>query len=98
MDIRKSHFELFELPTRYAVDALALEAAYRRLQMQVHPDRFADGSAAEKRVALQWATHVNGAFKTLRDPLQRAAYMCARRGIDVFAAGDGGMTTGFLMT
>jgi iron-sulfur cluster assembly protein len=48
------HFELFGLPPRFKIDPDALERAYKDVQSRVHPDRFAAGTAAERRVAMQW--------------------------------------------
>jgi len=79
-DPRNDHFALFDLPPRFAIDEALLEQAYRRVQAQVHPDRFAAAGAAERRVAMQWATLANEAFRTLRSPLARAAYLCERTG------------------
>ena len=36
-----NHFELFGLPATFAIDSDALDDAYRALQTEVHPDRFA---------------------------------------------------------
>jgi molecular chaperone HscB len=90
------HFALFGLEPRFALDAEALEQAYRRVQEQVHPDRFATGSAAEKRVALQWAARANEAFQTLRSPLGRAAYLCERHGAPIHAESNTAMPEEFL--
>src|SRR6185312_8532505 len=79
----QNHFELFHLPQRFAVDAEALNAAYREVQGRVHPDRFAQASDAEKRVAMQWATRANEAFQTLKNPLRRATYLCELNGVDL---------------
>lgn len=97
MDIRQSHFELFGLPERFALDEAALDAAYLRLQGQVHPDKFVSSGGAERRVALQWATHANSAYQTLRNPLKRAAYLCAQQGIDLEVESNTSMPPEFLM-
>lgn len=47
-------FELFGLKPAFKVDLEALHAAHERAILQVHPDRFADRPAAERRVAEQW--------------------------------------------
>src|SRR5690606_18604303 len=73
-------FTLFGLPERQALDVAALDEQWRRLQAQVHPDRFAGEGATAQRVAMQWALRVNEAYRRLRDPLRRAAYLCERRG------------------
>lgn len=90
------HFALFGLEPRFALDADTLERAYRRVQEQVHPDRFAAASAAERRVALQWATRANEAFQTLRSPLKRAAYLCERHGAPIAAESNTAMSPQFL--
>jgi len=82
MDIQSDHFTLFELPIRFAIDRDALDRAYRALQSEVHPDRFVSAGAAEQRRAMQWATKANEAYRVLRDPLQRAIYLCALEGDD----------------
>jgi molecular chaperone HscB len=91
------HFSLLALPARFAIDLGELEAAYKRVQSQVHPDRFAIASAAEKRVAMQWATRANEAFSVLRDPLRRAAYLCERHGAAIDAESNTAMPASFLM-
>lgn len=91
------HFSLLALPARFAIDLGELETAYKRVQTQVHPDRFAIASAAEKRVAMQWATRANEAFSVLRDPLRRAAYLCERHGAAIDAESNTAMPASFLM-
>jgi molecular chaperone HscB len=91
------HFALLGLAPRFALDLGELEAAYKRVQAQVHPDRFAVASAAEKRVAMQWATRANEAFTVLRDPQQRAAYLCELHGVPIEAESNMAMPTSFLM-
>jgi molecular chaperone HscB len=78
-----SHFDLFGLPARFTIDAAALDDAYRRLQGQVHPDRFAGASDAERRLAMQRATQANEAYRVLRHPLERAKHLLELRGIDL---------------
>ncbi len=91
------HFQLFDLPPSFALDMAALDAAYRRVQGQVHPDRFAAGTAAENRVAMQWATQANEAYRTLKSPLKRAAYLCERAGVAIDAESNTSMPSEFLM-
>ena len=97
MEIQDNHFALFGLRERFDVDPAALDRAYRDVQTHVHPDRFARGDAAEQRVALQWATRANEAYRVLRDPLQRAIYLCRLRGRDPTDERDTRMSPDFLM-
>ena len=90
------HFSLFGLPARFALDEAALAAAYQRVQSQVHPDRFAAATPAERRVAMQWATRANEAYGVLRAPLKRAAYLCELRGVSIDAESNTRMPIEFM--
>jgi molecular chaperone HscB len=78
-----SHFELFGLAPAFAVDAAALDRAYREIQSRVHPDRFAHAGDAERRASMQWTTRVNEAYRTLKSPVQRARHLLELHGVDV---------------
>jgi molecular chaperone HscB len=97
MDIHQSHFALFGLAEAFAIDLAALDAAYRFVQAEVHPDRFASAGASERRVALQWATKANEAYQTLKDPLSRARYLCESHGVDLGIESNTHMPAEFLM-
>lgn len=92
-----SHFVLFGLPEQFTIETNALDEAYRTVQSQVHPDRFAAAGDAQKRIAMQWATRANEAYQTLRNPLRRATYLLHLRGIDVGAENNTAMEPAFLM-
>ena len=96
-DFTRNHFELLGLPVSYAVDAAALDRAYRDLQGRVHPDRFAASGEAERRVAMQWATRANEAYRTLRNPIDRARYLLALKGYDTGEESNTAMPPDFLM-
>ena len=91
------HFSLFGLPVRYEQDEEALERAWRAVAAQVHPDRYATAGATERRVAMQWAARANEAYRTLRDGLSRARYLCELRGADLQAESNTAMSPAFLM-
>lgn len=93
----QNYFELFQLPTQFALDPAALDQAYREVQNRVHPDKFAQASDAEKRVAMQWATHANQAYQVLKKPLQRARYLCELHGTDLQTESNTSMPAAFLM-
>jgi len=93
----QNHFELFHLPQRFTLDLQMLEEAYREVQNQVHPDKFATAPDAERRVAMQWATRANEAFVTLKNPFKRAAYLCELHGVDLETESNTAMPREFLM-
>ena len=95
--LSQSHFELLGLPATYALDSARLESRYRDLQGQVHPDRFAAATEADRRVALQWAARANEAYRTLRDPVGRARYLLGLKGFDTGEETNTAMPADFLM-
>ena len=96
-EFSRNHFELLGLPVTFAVDANALDSAYRELQSRVHPDRYASASEAERRVAMQWATKANEAYRTLRNPVDRARYLLSLKGYDTEEESNTSMPPDFLM-
>lgn len=93
----QNHFELFHLPQSFAVDMTALNKAFHEVQNQAHPDKFANATSAEKRVAMQWATRANEAYQTLKDPLKRATYLCELNGVGLETESNTAMPRDFLM-
>ena len=92
-----SHFELFGLPPVFSLDQEMLDKAYRDIQSQVHPDRFAHAGDAERRASLQWTTRVNEAYRTLKSPVQRGKHLLELHGVDVAFETNTAMPTEFLM-
>lgn len=93
----QDYFALFGLPHTFGLDAAALDAAWKSVSMAVHPDRFATGTAAEKRVAMQWSARANEAYRVLKDPLSRARYICEFAGVDLQTETNTAMSAAFLM-
>ena len=96
MNLSENHFQIFGVPAQFEVDLPSLEARYRELQREVHPDRFAGASQAEQRVSMQLATRVNEAYQTLRSPLRRAEYLLSLQGVDPEFETNTSMPPGFL--
>lgn len=96
IDFSRNYFDLFGLAPRYRIDAAKLDAAYRRLQSEVHPDRYARGTDAERRMALQSSARVNEAYRALKDPVGRAQYLLQINGIDPVGETDTALPMEFL--
>jgi molecular chaperone HscB len=80
IDFSRNYFELFGLEPRFRLDAAALDRAYRELQSDVHPDRYAAGNDEQQRLALQSSARVNEAHRTLKSPVARAEYLLSLHG------------------
>jgi molecular chaperone HscB len=97
MNIDADDFTLLGLSRAFTLERAQLDAAWKTLQGQVHPDRFAAQGAASQRVAMQWAVRVNEAYQRLKDPLKRAAYLCELAGAPVQSESNTAMPGSFLM-
>jgi molecular chaperone HscB len=97
MKITDDDFTLFGLPPRFGLDRAALDARWKALQSEVHPDRFTAEGAAAQRVAMQWAVRVNEAYRRLKDPVARASLLCEMHGSPVDAERNTAMPADFLM-
>ena len=97
LDFSADHFTLFGLERAQGIDAPALEARFREIQAEVHPDKHANGSDARQRQAMQWATRVNEAYQTLKSPLARARYLLQLLGHDAQVESNTAMPMEFLM-
>ena len=97
MNLQSTDFELFDLPTQFAQDRAQIDARWKELQRQAHPDKFAAQGAAAQRVAMQWSVRINEAYRRLKDPLQRASYLCELHGAPINAENNTAMPADFLM-
>lgn len=97
MNLQSDDFELFGVPRRFAQERDALDARWKELQREAHPDRFAAQGAAAQRVAMQWSVRINEAYQRLKDPLRRAAYLCELHGAPIRAEDNTAMPAAFLM-
>jgi len=97
MKLDDNDFALFGLPQRFAIDRTDLDERWRSLQGSAHPDRFAAEGAAAQRLAMQWSVRINEAYRRLREPLTRAAYLCELRGVPIAATSNTAMPGDFLM-
>lgn len=96
-DFSKNHYELFGLSPAFHIDGERLDQAYRDIQSQVHPDKFAHLGDQERRLSMQWATQANEAYQTLKKPLSRARYLLHLYGVDTQEESNTAMPTDFLM-
>ncbi len=97
MNLQDDDFTLFGLPHSYAQDPATIDAHWKALQRQAHPDKFAAQGASAQRLAMQWSVRINEARQRLKDPLLRATYLCQLHGITIDTERNTAMSTEFLM-
>ena len=97
MNLQSNDFELFDVPVRFAQDRAALDARWKELQREAHPDKFAAQGAAAQRLAMQWSVRINEAYQRLKDPLKRAIYLCELHGAAIQAESNTAMPPDFLI-
>ena len=97
ISLQASDFELFGLPTAFALDRSQLDLQWKSLQREAHPDRFASEGAAAQRIAMQWSVRINEGYSRHKDPLKRSTYLCELHGAAVNADKNTSMPTAFLI-
>jgi len=75
-----THFALLGLSPAFELDTGAVDQAYKALQRQLHPDRFAQAGPPERELAEAHSARLNEAVAVLRSPLRRAGYWMELQG------------------
>jgi molecular chaperone HscB len=76
-------FATLGAPRRFDLDLSVLEKTHRELSRALHPDKFAQASASERRAAHENAAAENEPWRMLRDPINRAEALFRTHGIAV---------------
>jgi len=95
--LQQNYFALFHLPQQFEVDLALLDQQYRKLQNEIHPDRFTNASSNERMQSMQLATHANEAYRTLKDSTARARYLLQLEGVKTLEESNTAMPADFLM-
>jgi molecular chaperone HscB len=90
-------FELLGVARRFDLDLKVLEKTHRELSRALHPDKFAQAGASERRAVLEKAASVNEAWRTVRDPITRAEALFRLAGIEVGEDKEPKASPAFLM-
>ena len=96
LSLQSTDFELFDVPACFEQQPSALDARWKELQREAHPDRFAAQGGAAQRVAMQWSVRINEAYQRLKEPLKRAAYLCEIHNAPIRAEDNTAMPGPFL--
>ena len=71
------YFTCLGFPRRLTIDPQKLEEKFYQLSRAFHPDFYQNKSDTEQAISLSNAATLNTAYRTLRDPIQRAEYLLA---------------------
>jgi molecular chaperone HscB len=82
-DADQTYFEMFSLPPKLTIDTAALERAFYKLSRKLHPDLYARKSAEEQAWSLRQSSLLNDAYRTLKDPVARTAYLLKLEGVRI---------------
>lgn len=93
----QNYFTLFQLPQKFELNLTQLDSQYRKLQAEVHPDKFVTATPAERMKSMQMATLANEAYQTLKQPTARARYLLNLQGIATEEENNTAMPADFLM-
>ena len=75
------YFTFLGLPRKLNLDAADLEQRFRTLSRQFHPDYFYNATPAERRASLERSSHLNDAYRTLKNPIARVEYLLGLEGL-----------------
>ena len=77
---RGDYFAFMGLPRKLNVSTADLEQKFRTLSRQFHPDFFYNAPPAERRASLERSSYLNDAYRTLKQPIARMAYLLELEG------------------
>jgi molecular chaperone HscB len=76
-----NYFSALGVKRRFGQNKAELESHFYKLSRELHPDRFATGSADERREALEKMSLVNEAYRSLKDPERLRDYFLKLVGV-----------------
>jgi molecular chaperone HscB len=69
------YFSCLNLPRALSIDLKDLERRFYDLSRKFHPDYYQQKSEQEKAISLEHSANLNKAYRTLRNPIERAEYL-----------------------
>jgi molecular chaperone HscB len=87
------YFAFLGVPRKLNLDLADLEQRFRMLSRQFHPDYFYNATPAERLASLERSSYLNDAYRTLKQPISRMAYLLEIEGMWTSADKGGGQGT-----
>jgi molecular chaperone HscB len=75
------YFSFLGLPRKLNIDAGLIEQQFRALSRQFHPDYFYNATPTERRASLERSSYLNDAYRTIKQPITRIAYLLEIEGV-----------------
>lgn len=75
------YFKLFGLSPQIELDTKALKRKYYQLSKEAHPDHFTQDDAETQEKQLDLSSHVNEAYKVLKNEESRIQYILTEKGL-----------------
>jgi len=75
------YFSFLGLPRKLNLDAAQVEQQFRALSRQFHPDFYYNATPTERRASLERSSYLNDAYRTLKQPATRVAYLLEVEGV-----------------
>jgi molecular chaperone HscB len=79
----QTYFAMFNLARKLTIDVAALERDFYKLSRRLHPDLYARKSAEEQAWSLRQSSLLNDAYRTLKEPVARTAYLLKLEGVRI---------------
>ena len=77
------YFSFFGFPRKLNLDAAVLEREFYELSRKLHPDLYAGSEKREQAWSLEQSSQLNDAYRTLKDPIKRTAYLLRLEGVEL---------------
>ncbi len=77
------YFAFFGLPYKLNLDTAKLEREFYSLSRHLHPDINAVSTDQEQTWSLEKSSQLNDAYRTLKDPITRTAYLLRLQGVQM---------------
>ncbi|MDP9158928.1 MAG: Fe-S protein assembly co-chaperone HscB [Acidobacteriota bacterium] len=77
------YFTFFGLPRKLNLDVALLERHFYELSRKLHPDLNARADKCEQEWTLQQSSHLNDAYRTLKDAVRRTEYLLRLEGVEL---------------
>jgi molecular chaperone HscB len=77
------YFTFFGLPRKLNLDTALLEREFYELSRKLHPDLSARADQREQEWSLEQSSHLNDAYRTLKDPIKRTEYFLRLEGVEL---------------